>query len=83
MIDSAIENHVRFVGQQLNIEMKPMTSKSTLKGSYNVCQINVDIVLSYDVTSGSEITSCNKIDKPLVVYRFTGSVMTSITTLRT
>ena len=26
---------------------------------------------------------CNKIDKPLVVYRFRGSVMTSITTLRT
>ena len=39
--------------------------------------------LSYDVESGSEITPCNKIDKPLVVYRFTGNVMTSITTLRT
>ena len=25
----------------------------------------------------------NKFDKPLVVYRFTGNVMTSITTLRT
>ena len=41
------------------------------------------ILLSYDVASGSEITPCNKIDKPLVVYRFTGSVMTSITTSRT
>ena len=40
------------------------------------------IYLSYDVVSGSEITPCNKIDKPLVVYRFTGNVMTSITTLR-
>ena len=39
--------------------------------------------LSYDVASMSEITPCNKIDKPLVVYRFTGNVMTSITTLRT
>ena len=39
--------------------------------------------LSYDVAPGSEITPCNKIDKPLVVYRFTGNVMTSITTLRT
>ena len=39
--------------------------------------------LSYDVASGSEITPCNKIDKPLVVYRFTGNVLTSITTLRT
>ena len=29
-------------------------------------------MLSYDVASGSEITSCNKIDKPLVVYRFFG-----------
>ena len=38
--------------------------------------------LSYDVASGSEITPCNKIDKPLVVYRFKGKVMTSITTLR-
>ena len=31
--------------------------------------------------SGSEITPCNKIDKPLVVYRFSGNVMTSIITL--
>ena len=33
----------------------------------------------YHMTS---LTPCNKIDKPLVVYRFTGNVMTSITTLR-
>ena len=39
--------------------------------------------LSYDVASGSEITPCNKICKPLVVYRFSGNVMTSITTFRT
>ena len=38
-----------------------------------------NIILSHDVESGSEITPCNKIDKPLVVYRFTGNVMTSIT----
>ena len=43
----------------------------------------ITVFLSYDVASGSEITSCNKIDKALVVYRFTGNVMTSITTLRT
>ena len=36
-----------------------------------------------DIASGSEITPCNKIDKPLVVYRFSGNVMTSITPLRT
>ena len=40
-------------------------------------------VLSYyDVASGSEITACNKICL-LVVYRLSGKVMTSITTLRT
>ena len=38
---------------------------------------------SYDLASGSEIRSCNKIDKPLVVYRFSGNGMTSITTLHT
>ena len=42
-----------------------------------------ETILSYDVASGSKITSCNKICKPLVVYRFSGNVMTSITTLRT
>ena len=45
----------------------------------NITYIN----LSYDVASGCEITPCNKICKPLVVYRFTGNVITSITTLRT
>ena len=30
--------------------------------------------LSYDVASGSEIKPCIKIDKPLVVYRFSGNV---------
>ena len=52
----------------------------------NVLEIEfvaLKVELSYDVASGSEITPCNKIDKPLVVYRFTGNVMTSITTLRT
>ena len=27
-------------------------------------------ILSHDVASGSDIAYCNKIDKPLVVYRF-------------
>ena len=40
-------------------------------------------VLTYDVASGSEITPCNKICKPLVVYQFTENVVTFITTLRT
>ena len=30
--------------------------------------------LSHDVTSESDITPCIKIDKPLVVYRFTGKL---------
>ena len=38
--------------------------------------------LSYDVASGSEMTPCNKICT-LVVYQFSGNVMTSITTLHT
>ena len=29
-----------------------------------------DILLSYDVLSGSDIMPCIKIGKPLVVYRF-------------
>ena len=38
--------------------------------------------LSYDmIASGSEITPCNKIDKPLVNYMFLVNIMTSITTL--
>ena len=45
--------------------------------------VSKEFTLSYDVASGSEITPCNKICKPLVVYRFSGNVMTSITTLRT
>ena len=32
------------------------------------------VILSHDVASGSEITPCNIIDKPLVVYRFSGNV---------
>ena len=39
-------------------------------------------IISYDVVSGSEITLCNKNYKPLVAYRFSGNVMTSISTLR-
>ena len=37
------------------------------------------MTLSYEVASWSEVKPCNKIDKPLVVYRFSGNVMTSIT----
>ena len=40
-------------------------------------------LLSYDNASGSEIKPYNKIDKPIVVYRFSGNIMTSITMLHT
>ena len=58
---------------------------------YFVCTKNQEpttkALLSYDVASESKIARKNnamqKIDKPLVVYRFSGNVMTSITTLRT
>ena len=30
------------------------------------------LFLSHNVASGSEITPCNKIDKPLVIFRFLG-----------
>ena len=43
-----------------------------------------NIYLSYyGVASGSEITPCNEIDKPPVVYRFSGNVIISITTFST
>ena len=38
--------------------------------SLNVVSGTQYTLLSYDVASGSEITTCNKIDKPLVVYKF-------------
>ena len=41
------------------------------------------ISISYDITSGSEITPCNKNDKSQVVYRFLGNVLTSIAKLIT
>ena len=51
--------------------------------TYDYFENCILLQLSYDVASGSEITPCNKIDTPLVVYNFIGNVLTSITTLRT
>ena len=42
----------------------------------------VYIYLSHDIASRSDIRPCNRIDKPLAVYRFSGTVMTPIITLR-
>ena len=47
----------------------------------NMLWSKIEKCLSHDVTSRSDNTLCNKIDKPLVVYRFSGNVMTSIITL--
>ena len=77
------------VGSDLKLLGKPRDSPSVLKalpGKLDIKRhspIILYLVLSYDVTPGSEIMLCNKIDKPKVVYRFSGNVMTSITTLRT
>ena len=49
----------------------------------HVHEVMCSLYLSHSVASRSEMTSCNKIDKSLVVYIFSGNVMTSITTLRT
>ena len=50
---------------------------------HNVSKLLVhELNISHDLASGSEITPCNKIDKSLVIYRFSGTFMTSIATLR-
>ena len=46
--------------------------RQTLQGPVGSGNYNT---LSYDVASGREITPCIKINKPLVVNRFSGSVM--------
>ena len=82
-----------FVGPAITITVVSITKTNHLKSLlqtfhiylYRVFYMRAYVLLnlSYDVASGSKITPCNKIDKPLVVYIFTGNVMTSITTLRT
>ena len=42
----------------------------------------LNFALSHDIASENDIMPCNKIDKSLVVYRFSGNVMMSIITLR-
>ena len=46
--------------------------------NYMVCfYMSTYHMTSHDVTSGSDITLCNKIDKPLMVYIFSENVMQS------
>ena len=68
--------------QKLSISISVLILMSTaLQHMHVTYGVNFYEFLSYDVASGSEITPCNKIDKPLVVYRSLGNVMTSIITL--
>ena len=77
IISCKLSFNSRFTRNQI-----PIMSFLGFKKAELGCKMS-ELHLSYDVASGSEITSCNKICKPLVVYRFTGNVITSITTLRT
>ena len=47
----------------------------------NLITLNHVIIIyhNYDIASVSEMTPCSKIDKPLVVYRFSGNLMSSKT----
>ena len=45
--------------------------------------VGIFFILSHDVVLALIILSCNKIDKPLVVYRFSGNAMIAITMLCT
>ena len=65
------------VDQSVKLVQTPFAE---LKRNYQDMRL---LYLSYDVAYRSEITPCNKIDKPLVVNIFLGNVMPSITTLRT
>ena len=50
------------------------------------CHLKLQLGLSRFFTlfyHTSEITPCNKIDKPLIVNRLSGNVMTSLSTLHT
>ena len=77
---SALRTHVNF---SASLAMSTSVLKA-LPGKLDIKRHSLSILyLSYDVASGSELTSCIKIDKPLVVYIFPGNLMTSITKLHT
>ena len=65
---------IQYTGSQISHTLyQPigMTTNETLHDRRYDCYVKVHqmyVHLSYDVASGSEITSCNKIDKPLVLY---------------
>ena len=61
--------------------IKRKTHKNHIKYPHKITKRN--IILSYDIASVSEIMSCSKINRPQAVYRFSGNVMASITTMHT
>ena len=65
------------------LELNCSLTKVIKYSTFQVNSVCLYVHLSYDVATGSEITPCNKICKPLVVYRFSGNVITYITTLLT
>ena len=64
----------------LKTDSKTTNSISQKLSSYLFFKVHIN--LSCGVASGSEITQCGRIGNPLVVYRFTEKVMTSIVALR-
>ena len=62
----------------LSKELKKQPYGLHSKGRVSKYMYAFKVELFLNVASGSDITLCNKIDKPLVVYRFSGNVMTSI-----
>ena len=57
-------------GSKLFAKVIGRRHKSLLARKELITLCVVHYILSYDVASGSEITPCIKIDKPLVVYIF-------------
>ena len=58
----------------MDLKLKEFNPPDTLKVKVNFTETLLFLVIFTHIPSGSDITLCNKIDKPLVVYRFS-SVM--------
>ena len=66
----ALQTHWEHVSREGDITLLVLYQQ-LLKGCISFLQsLQKDIHLSHDLASGSDIMPCNKIDKPLVVYRF-------------
>ena len=72
----------KIIGFLNNTGPDPLANHKATKPAFNVGPSSARQQNAIKMASGSDITLCNKIDKPLVVNRFSGSVMTSSITLR-